>query len=319
MPDQHNFQHLPLLLRHQGRARLRGFGKPSPQTRANNDARQAHSTALSTAAASLSTTWKERKAQREEQNLPVIKEGIPILLQIDPSLELDALRAKFAFEIVAKQEEGYVIVASEDIEIAPFLAMVNAFSVKIRGSAAIAQVHRLFDDPNQIDRLRRILSDRLFVDWPTINDAQPYIVDIGIAYTGSQEIPTFPIRGKTDSDADWARKERDWSQARIDAYNGWDNIKIAREAEIEEFARFYQAEILHLVDRSPFDAAVLPDSFTIRIRIVGKGLKDFVLNYPYIFEVVEPEDVALPQRPQEAAEPPAPLAAFFVGGAGAAR
>jgi hypothetical protein len=309
MPDQHNFQHLPLLLRHQGRARLRGFGKPSPQTLANKEARrQAHSTELSTAAASLSTTWKERKAQREEQNLPVIKEGIPILLQIDPTLELDALRDKFAFEIVAEQEEGYVIVASEDIEIAPFLAMVNAFSVKIRGSATIAQVHRLFDDPNQADRLRRILSDRLFVEWPTINDAQTYIVDIGIACTGSQEIPAFPNRGKKDSDADWARKERDWSQARSDAYSGWDNIKIAREAEIEEFARFYQAEILHLVDRSPFDAAVLPDSFTIRIRIVGKGLKDFVLNYPYIFEVVEPEDVALPQRPQEAAEPPAPLA-----------
>ena len=104
MPDQHNFQHLPLLLRHQGRARLRGFGKPSPQTLANKEVRrQAHSTELSTAAASLSTTWKERKAQRKEQNLPVIKEGIPILLQIDPSLELDALRDKFAFEIVAEQ------------------------------------------------------------------------------------------------------------------------------------------------------------------------------------------------------------------------
>jgi len=63
--------------------------------------------ALSTAATSLSTSWKERKAQRQEQNLPVIKEGIPILIQVDPSLDLDALRDKFAFEIVAEQEEGY--------------------------------------------------------------------------------------------------------------------------------------------------------------------------------------------------------------------
>src|SRR5258707_12247371 len=134
MAEQHNFQHLPLLLRHQGRARLRGFGTPSPQTRANRDARQAHSDALSVAATSLSTSWKERKAQRQEQNLPVIKEGIPILIQVDPSLELDALRDKFAFEIVDEQEEGYVIVASEDIELTSFLDMVNGFAVQVHGS-----------------------------------------------------------------------------------------------------------------------------------------------------------------------------------------
>ena len=31
-------------------------------------------------------------------------------------------------------------------------------------------------------------------------------------------------------------------------------------------------------------------------KFPAKGLKDIVLNYPYIFEVVEPEDIALPQR-----------------------
>ena len=52
------------------------------------------------------------------------------------------------------------------------------------------------------------------------------------------------------------------------------------------------------MDSAAFDA-VLPDSFTVRLRIVGRGLKDFVLNYPYIFEVVEPEDIDLPQRAGE--------------------
>jgi hypothetical protein len=228
-------------------------------------------------------------------------------------LDLDVLRDKFAFEIVAEQEEGYVIVASEDIELAPFLEMVNGFAVQIHGSATIASVHRLFDDPDQIDRLRHILSDRLFEEWPGINDDQFYIVDIGVACTGTQEIPAYPNKGKRDTDADWAGKERDWSQARSDAYNAWDGIKIARETEIEQFVEFYQAEILHLVDGAAFDAAVLPDSFTIRLRIVGKGLKDFILNYAYIFEVVEPEDIALPQQavnvreqPGEAGIPTAP-------------
>jgi hypothetical protein len=304
MPDQHNFEYLPLLLRYQGRARLRGGGKQSPQTRANKNARLAHSTALLTASQALSTHWQERKAEREGQDLPIIPEGIPILLQVDPSLDLDVLREKFSFEIVAEQEEGYVIVASENIELAPFLEMINGFSVQVHGSATIASVHRLFDDPNQTDRLQRILSDRLFAQWPAITDDQPYIVDIGIACTGTQEIPVFPKKGKRDSDADWARKERDWSQARSDAYNAWDNIKVARETEIEQFVQFYGANILHLIDGAAFDAAVLPDSFTVRLRIAGKGLRDFILNYPYIFEVVEPEDIALPQQTANVREQP---------------
>lgn len=299
MAEQHSFEHLPLLLRYQGRARLQGGGSQSPQTRANKNARQAHSDSLRTASESLTANWEQRKAQRQEQALPVIPQGIPILLQVDPSLDLDVLREKFAFEIVAEQEEGYVIVASEDIDLGSFLAMVNGFAVQVHGSATVASVHRLFDDPNQTDRLRRILSDFLFGEWARINEGQPYVVDIGIACAGTREIPSYPKKGKRDTDADWARKERDWSQARTDAYNEWDNIKIAREAEIERFARFYEAEILHLVDRAAFDAAVLPDSFTVRLRIVGRGLKDFVLNYPYIFEVVEPEDIDLPQRAGE--------------------
>jgi hypothetical protein len=309
MPGQHNFEHLPLLLRYRGIALLRGFGTPSPQTVANRNARQGHSDALRTSGQTLSANWQERRAQRQDQDLPVIPEGIPILLQVDPSLDLDVLREKFAFEIVAEQEEGFVIVASQDIEIAPFLAMVNGFAVQVHGSATIAQIHRLFDDPDQADRLSRILSDRLLADWPAIRDEQTYVVDIGVACTGTQEIRAHPKRGKRDTDADWARKERDWSQARSDAYTAWDNIKVAREAEIEEFARFYQAEILHLIDGAPFDAAVLPDSFTIRLRIVGKGLRDFILNYAYIFEVVEPEDIALPQREGAPVEPPAGRAA----------
>jgi hypothetical protein len=198
MPEQHNFEHLPLLLRHQGRARLQGGGSQSPQTRANKNARQAHSDSLRNASQSLTANWEQRKAQRQEQALPVIPQGIPILLQVDPSLDLDVLRDKFSFEIVAEQEEGYVIVASEDIELAPFLEMVNGFAVQVHGSATVASVHRLFDDPDQTDRLRRILSDFLFTEWPRINDAQPYVVDIGIACAGTQEIPSYPNKGKRD-------------------------------------------------------------------------------------------------------------------------
>ncbi len=304
MPDQHNFDHLPLLLRYQGRALLRGGGDQSPQTKANRNVRKTHSDGLRGSAQLLTKTWQERKAAREQAELPTIPKDIPILLQVDPGLDLDVLREKFAFEIVAEQEEGYVIVASEDIELTPFLEMVERFSVKVHGSATIASVHRLFDDPDQTDRLLRILSDQLLAAWPNIQDEEIWIVDVGIACAGTEEIPKPPNRGKRDSDADWARKQLEWSQARSDAYSAWDDIKSQREGEIEEFAKFYQADILNMIDNGAFDAAVLPDSFTVRIRIVGKGLKDFVLNYPYIFEVVEPEDITVPRREEAAAETP---------------
>lgn len=139
-PDnQDNFAHLPLPLRRRGQARLHGGGNPSPQTIANRNARQGHSAGLTATSQSLTARWTARKAQRAEQEVPEIPAGIPILLQVDTSLDLDVLREKFSFEIVAEQEEGYVIVASEDIDLAAFNAMVAAFSVQVRGSATIAR------------------------------------------------------------------------------------------------------------------------------------------------------------------------------------
>jgi len=308
MPGTHNFEHLPLILRYKDRARLRGGGSISPQTVANRNARQAHSTALRNAAQSASANWQARNAQRHGQNLPVIPQGVPVLLQIDPGLDLDVLMERYAFEIVAEQEEGYVIVASEEIDLSTFVQMVNAFAVQVHGSATVAKIHRLFDDPTQADRLRRILSDRLFDSWAKINDAQIHVVDIGIACAGTQGIPTRPNRGERPMDAKWARKERDWLQARDAAYAAWDETKATREGEIYDFFAFYQGKIIDLIDGTPYAAAVLPDSFTIRIRVNGKGLKDFILNYPYIFEVIEPEDIALPQRAGEAREQPAQIA-----------
>jgi hypothetical protein len=66
---------------------------------------------------------------------------------------------------------------------------------------------------------------------------------------------------------------------------------------------------MHIIDGQPYNAAVLSDSFTIRLKINGTGLRDFVLNYAYIFEVVEPEDIALPQRAGDAGAQPGQPAA----------
>src|SRR4030081_3942973 len=101
MPATHNFEHLALLLRQQGRAKLYGGGKPTPQTVANKNARAAHSASLSGTAQSISNNFQDRQSERETQNLPALPSGVPILLQVDPGLDLDSLREEYAFEIVA--------------------------------------------------------------------------------------------------------------------------------------------------------------------------------------------------------------------------
>ncbi len=307
MPGEHNFEHLQLVRSYRGPAKLRGGGDPSPQTVANQNAqRQAHSDTLRVSSQGWSTTWRGLQESRNLAGLPDIPAGMPILLQVDPNLDIDVLREKFAFEIVAEQEEGYVIVASEDIDATSFLTMVEAFSVQVHGSATIASVHRLYDNPQ--DRLRRLLSDRLLAQWDTITDEQICTADVGIACTGTTEIPKPIKRRKKEGDADWAARQHVWSQARIAAYDAWDGIKIEREQEITTFVAAYHGQILNIIDGADFAASILPDSFSVRVKISGKGLKDFVLNYPYVFEVVEPEDIDL----GEGAPTPAAAAALQV-------
>ena len=296
MPETHNFEHLPLLMRQRGPARLTGGGNPTPQTVANRQATARHSAALQTASGDAIREYKQLRDEREEEGCPVLPSGIPLLLQVDPGLDLDALRHYFEFEIVAEEEEGYVIVASEDLDLTVFTAAVAGFAVQLRGTATIAQVHRLGDAPGQHSRLQRILSDTLFEAWPRIQDDQEHVVDVGIACAGTVEIPSEPVRGKRDTDASWAKKEEEWATARSLAYSTWDELKMSRESDIENFSNAYGAEILHIVEEGRDALASLPDSFSVRLRISGKGLRDLVLTYAYIFEVVEPDDIELPQR-----------------------
>ena len=119
-----------------------------------------------------------------------------------------------------------------------------------------------------------------------------YIVDIGIACTGTQEIPRPQTGVSATPTLTGPGKNRNGRRLAPTPTTHGTKSRSPAKPRSTDFAQFYEAEILHLIDGAPFDAAVLPDSFTVRLKISGKGLKDFVLNYPYVFEVVEPEDIA---------------------------
>jgi len=296
MPESHSFQHLPLVFREKGPARLTGRGTVSDTTRQNRQNRLSHSAGLRQSTTSFISTWQSRQTQRQQEDMPTLPPGVPLLLEVDPDLDVDALRHYLGFEVVSEEEAGFVIVASEDVNLAAFLQRVQDFAGQVQGSATVASVHRLDDDPDQAARLRLILSEHLMEQWPTLDENQTYMVDIGITCLGTREIVTPPKRGKRDTDASWARKQRDWANDRAEAYEAWDDLQDTRIGEARTIiVDGYGGEIKEITHVPPDDAAALPDSFTIRVEVSGKGLKDFVLNYPYVFEVVEPDDVTLPQ------------------------
>lgn len=292
MPGQHQFEHLPLVRREDGPAR---YARPrfveTQFTKDNRSNRGAHSGKLGGQVSTVTNNWKTQRDSRDAAGLPKIDTGIPLLLQIDPILDIDDLRHHFGFEIISEQDDGFVIVASEDESLAYFQQKLNDFIGGIEGSAGIAKIHELRQDLTQEERLQRILTARLFAELPSLDTDATYIVDVSISCQGNWVLPKKPKKGRL-TDKIYAKKEAEWSQARNEAYEQWDELKDERLETARQFINFYHGEITG--DAAP-NSDVPPDYFELRIRISGRGLKDMVLNHPYIFEVAEPDDIELPQ------------------------
>jgi hypothetical protein len=299
MAAEHRFEHLALVLRTRGPARLRGGDEADAATAANKQNRTGHSSALQSGVTSALTHWESRQARRDQEGLPSIEAGIPLLLKIDTSLDMEDLRHYFAFEIVSEQEDGFVIVASEDLELTTFQQKLSDFVTSVKGSASVAKIHELRDDPTQEERLGRILSEALLAEWHAMDNDNKYIVDVSVACTGNWQISRRPKEPKRRSKAAverWAAKEEKWRRDRGDAYGRWDQLKEDRLQGVKAIVDHYAGEELLSVDGQPRGVASLPDCFTLRLRLPAKGLKDLVLNYPYVFEVTEPDDIETPQQ-----------------------
>lgn len=292
MPGQHQFEHLPLVRREDGPAR---YARPrfveTQLTKDNRSKRGSHSGKLSGQVSTITNNWKAQRDARDADGLPKIDKGIPLLLQIDPVLDIDDLRHYFGFEIISEQDDGFVIVASEDESLAYFQQKLNDFIGSVEGSAGIAKIHELRQDLTQEERLQRILTERLFAELPLLDTDTPYIVDVSISCQGNWILRKKPKKGRL-TDKTYAKKEAEWSQARNEAYEQWDKLKDERLETVQQFVHFYQGEITG--DAAP-NSDVPPDYFELRIRIPGRGLKDMVLNHPFIFEIAEPDDIELPQ------------------------
>jgi hypothetical protein len=263
---------------------------------------------MSGAADTALSDWKKQQEERERQGLPALAAGVPLLLQIDPGLDLDQLRSQLGFEIVSEEENGFVIVAAGELDLALLMRKIREFATAVSGSAVVASVHQLFPESTR-ERLKRICPWLLEV-WPTIRDDQDYIVDIGIECAGTDEIPTKPNPSeRRGDDTDAQRAARDakdqaklaaWAKRRDQVYMAWDDLKDQRTSQVSKLIASYEGEVLGIYEAQAADS--LLDSFSMRVRLSGRALKDFVQNYPFLFELVEPDDIALPQHEAGLAE-----------------
>lgn len=294
MAENNDFMHLPLPLLFQGKPKLRGGGNESPQTKRNTADRITHGGYVKRRVAELSRFWRERRAERSENALPEIETGIPILLEIDPSTDINFLRG-LGFEIVCEIEEGFIIAATKDINLSVLNKKADDFIVNAtKRCNSPAKVYALCEDG---DRLKRVLSKELYAKWETISSDEVYIIDIGVSCCGNIELPKRPQREDDETDEHYSVREKRWTERFNIAYMTWDRIKMSREETIENFVSDYNGEIMQFADGIS-EMTDLPDSFSARLKISGKCLLDLVLNFAYIFEVAEAETIVMGKAPE---------------------
>ncbi|WP_246145843.1 S8 family peptidase [Rubripirellula lacrimiformis] len=269
--------------------------EPDPVTTANRKDRTGHAGNLRSSTLAVAERWQESQQERSAQGLSEPEEGIPLLLRIDKFFDIDTLRRQFSFEIISEHDDGFVIVVSKDMNLRLIQDKLDEFE-QVTGSTSIAQIHELVNDESQEERLKRILTEQLFREWSTISDDQELIVDVSIACVGDWQIRKRPKRNRHWKPETWARKENEWTNERMEAYERWEALKDSRLDDVESMLSPYDVEVLSNWDNADVKAVELPDSFTLRIRINGKGIRDFVLNYAWVWEVTEPDDIETPQQ-----------------------
>lgn len=316
------YPHLTFQVVHQGRARLTGGGKRGRLTLENNARRPQHAQKLRTATRSLIRRWHTIQREREEQGLPPLPAGRPLILRIDEFTNVDFLRTAFGFEVIAEEEGGFVLVASEDLDFDRLNEILTKFVEEQRGGGSAAKLYDILDVETSDQRLSRILSEALRVAWPRITDEATLTVDISIACVGDMQISDFdPQREAETGEAYEERKARYFQKHRRvmddrqreaetdeafemrkarylqqhqEVLESWDEIQRQRETDVESLIAQYGGAIMSMTQDVGAGVFHLPDSFTVRAQVSGKCFKDLAQNHPHVFQIseVEPIDYA---------------------------
>lgn len=306
MPDEGlaagRFPHLNLILRDNRAARLPGGGDTDPRVAANKINRVGHSGRLKKSLDDLLKGYRKRSAERAAAGLPGIGSGIPFAVEIPDGFPLDELVSRFKLEVVAEDEASsaggtrrYVLVAAERIENSELLQLIEEFAFKIHGSAAVASMLEILDDPEDPRRLDAILSANLRSRWPLPSDEE-FLLDVSFQTRGVlADLGERPRKKTSESDEWHTQRLAVWfDTAKSRVYNRWDEFTLKLEDEVSRIVTAHGGVILKQWEDGEWGVteakATFPDSVSLRIKMCGRGFTDLVLNHPRVFEVEEPEE-----------------------------
>lgn len=219
--------------------------------------------------------WSNMLNDRPDDS-PELPDSIPLFLHVDPKVFLSDDLSSFGIDVVSEKEDGFIIGASHDLELGKVKEKINEFIENRAKSGKPAQLWEINEGTQW--RVDEILSPQLFQKWHSIRDAEILTVEVSVAcYI---KIGDYPSKG-SKSVEQLNRAITNWERRRRVAEIERGELELQRESEIQRFLDVYSGELLDSIDFN--------DSWTYLIKISGKGLKDLVFNYPYLFEVTIPE------------------------------
>lgn len=264
--------------------------KPNPITTSNKMNRGAHAQTLRTSVGTLRNEWHEAVKNRRDEGYPEMPEAIPIFLRIDPGTELIENLKTFGIEIIGELEGGYIIGSSADTSMSDLAAKIDMFANS--GHDNVAALWEIVS--GKLWRTEHILSPTLLAAWPSIRDNDQFVIDVGIACLGILQIPIHPEKRRKDykTEERYIKAVGNWQRKRDEIYEQWDSLSDERFLALTKLVAVYEGEILSsMIEGTKDPFSQLPDSFTCRLRLNGKGLRDFVLNFPYLFDVAEVDEI----------------------------
>lgn len=275
------FPHLPLIQIVTGTHKPNrggGNGSINERTRRNLVNRVEYGQSLLNATNNIKDSRERTLAERQELGLPNIPDenAIPVFLQIDTDLfDIESLKG-MGIDIISEEPNGFIIGASTD-GFASLGGKINKFineEGKFKNQAA--QLWEIISGTGW--RAEHILSESLFEKWPTIQDTEIFTVDISVACY--MAMPNQPEKEEQETEQRYYERLARWQQRVRQIQIDHSEMMDQREEAIYRFLSQYSAEI------NP-ESVQFEDSFCFRVTLSGMALKDFVTNYPYVFEVVE--------------------------------
>lgn len=279
-----NFPHLKLPFKVDGSYLSKSSGGPKKKyelTAENKKNRSQHGGALKKSIDYLLSNWKKIREQKKAAGLSLPNENdIPIFLKIDDIafLDIDSFQ-NWGIEIISEEREGFIIGASID-GLQLFQKNLDEF-LKAKGTYKdkAAQIWEIIIDDSQ--RIKEILEGDLKDIWETIDEKADYIVELGVSCYVPNRIAKYPTPNNFDSEEKYNAKLAEFEENEKKISIQRDEKQLKRENEIEHYIKNYNGELVDVWDNEV-------DAVFFKIKITGKGLKDIVQTYQYLYRVSLP-------------------------------